>query len=74
MPFLSVRQTRFKSSLIDGVHDLELVDLALVSGLLLFAGQLLVELGANVLVMGTGFFKSEHPEELMALIERLENK
>ena len=33
-----------------------------------------VELGANVLVMGTGFFKSEHPEELMALIERLENK
>ena len=33
-----------------------------------------VRAGADVLVMGTGFFKSDHPEELMELIARLEEQ
>ena len=33
-----------------------------------------VESGANVLVMGTGFFRTENPEELMDLIKNLEKR
>ena len=33
-----------------------------------------VRAGADVLVMGTGFFKADHPEELMELIARLEEQ
>ena len=30
--------------------------------------------GADVLVMGTGFFRTEEPEKLMELIDRLEEQ
>ena len=33
-----------------------------------------VRVGADVLVMGTGFFRSEEPEKLMDLIARLEEQ
>ncbi|MBR2942236.1 MAG: ribulose-phosphate 3-epimerase [Clostridia bacterium] len=33
-----------------------------------------VRAGADVLVMGTGFFKAEHPEELNALLKKLEDE
>ena len=33
-----------------------------------------VRAGADVLVMGTGFFRTEEPEKLMELIDRLEEQ
>lgn len=36
--------------------------------------ELAVRMGADVLVMGTGFFKSENPEKLMKLLKDLEDE
>ena len=56
-----------RSELVHGVHDLELINLGLISRLLFLAGYLLVELGADVSVRdGLGGVFAVETDEVVA--------